>query len=215
MARIFSPELFSSNGFIVITNNFEHAQETIKEGFTGEILLFPKPYKEQKELLVDDVEELMEAAYLTGDSRLFIIKSENYSVIVQNKLLKLLEEPPFGVKFCLLANSKSALLPTVRSRLSICELKTKKTINDFDLDLAKLSAADMFEAIKKSESLNKEEAKEYLYLLLDAYKRVPKKKEPFKNSNKLELFDTAFKLLSLNTPPKIIFTTLLAKLSLK
>ena len=215
MARIFSKDLFLSNGFIAVSNDFDSAIDSIKSAFDGEVLIFPKPFKEQKDILVDDIEELMEAAYLTGEERLFVLKSETYSVVVQNKLLKLLEEPPAGIKFCLLVNSKAALLPTVCSRLSICELKTKKEASLEPIDLSRFSAEGMFEILKKTESMDREEAKEYLYMLLESYKKTHPKKEPLKNTQKLELFDTAFKLLSLNTPPKVIFTTLLARLSLK
>lgn len=200
----------------MVSNDFEHAFEVIKKSFEGNVFVFPKPYKEQKDLLVEDVEELMESAYLTSqEQRLFVIKSENYSTIVQNRLLKLLEEPPHGVKFCLLVASKAALLPTVRSRLSECEIKTKKIVQNISVDFSKLSAKIVFDTLKSCESLDKEEAKAYLYMLLDSYKNAPQKKEPQKNMQKLEIFDTAFKLLSLNTPPKVVFATLFAKLTAK
>ncbi len=216
MARGFTTDIFSANGFVAVCNDYEHAISTVKSSFDGAVFIFPKPFKEQKDLLVEDVEELMESAYLTGeDNRLFVIKSENYSTVVQNKLLKLLEEPPNGVKFCLLVASKAALLPTVRSRLSECEIKIKKASLDISIDFAKMSAELMFETLKKCESMNKEEAKEYLYMLLDAYKKAPSKKEPLKNSQKLEIFDAAFKALGLNTSPKVVFATIFAKLTAK
>lgn len=216
MARAFTTDIFSANGFVVVCNDYEHAISTVKGAFDGTVFIFPRPFKEQKDILVEDVEELMESAYLTGEeSRLFVIKSENYSAVVQNKLLKLLEEPPNGVKFCLLTTSKAALLPTVRSRLMECEIKRQKVALDIGVDFSKMSAELMFDTLKKCESMNKEEAKEYLYMLLDAYKNGPQKKEPLKNSQKLEIFDTAFKLLGLNTSPKVVFAAIFAKLTAK
>lgn len=216
MARAFTTDVFSANGFVAVCNDYKHAISTVKGAFDGTVFIFPKPFKEQKDLLVEDVEELMESAYLTGEeSRLFVIKSENYSTVVQNKLLKLLEEPPSGVKFCLLSASKAALLPTVRSRLMECEIKTKKVLLDIGVDFGKMSAELMFETLKKCESMNREEAKEYLYMLLDAYKNSLQKKEPLKNSQKLEIFDSAFRALSLNTSPKVVFATIFSKLTAK
>lgn len=215
MARAFSPDILRSNAFYVVSNDFNHSLGIIKEAFGKDILIFPKPFKEQKDILVDDVEELMEAAYLTGDERLFIIKSDDYSAVVQNKLLKLLEEPPSGVKFCLLARSKAVLLPTVRSRLTNCTIIVKKEPLYDPIDLSRIDAAFLFETLKETESMSKEEAKEYLYALLEGYKGVKTKKEPFKNAQKLKLFDTAFKLLTLNTPPKLVFSAILAKASAK
>ncbi|MDD3467111.1 MAG: hypothetical protein PHE67_08195 [Campylobacterales bacterium] len=215
MSREFSEALFDSNGFIVVSNDFEYAQRIIRATFKGEILIFPKPYKEQQDMLVEDVEELLEAAYLTGENRLFVLKSGSYSQVVQNRLLKLLEEPPRGVKFVVMVESKAALLPTVRSRLLLCEIKNKQEHAFEIIDLSRLKPAMLFDMLKKTESMNKDDAKEYLYALLDAYKRVQNPKEPQKNSEKLELFDKAFRLLSLNTPPKAVFATLFTKLAAK
>ncbi len=215
MSREFSEGIFAANGFIVVSNNFEYAEKVLRATFKGDILVFPKPFKEQKDLLVEDVEDILEAAYLTGDDRLFVLKSDTYSPVVQNRLLKLLEEPPRGVKFAIFVESKAALLPTVRSRLLLCEIKSKETMQMEIVDFSKLKPAGLFEVLKKTEKMNKEEAREYLYAVLDAYKRVPKSKEPLKNTEKLELFDTAFRLLSLNTPPKAVFAALLTKLILK
>jgi len=215
LARVFSPDILSSNGFIVVSNDFNYAIGIIKGSFNKDVIIFPKPFKEQKDMLVDDAFELMEAAYLTGDERLFIIKSDSYSSVVQNKLLKLLEEPPRGVKFCLLVASKAALLPTVRSRLSECEIKTEKSFTQESVDFSKIDANFMFETLKKCESMSKDEAKEYLYALLQGYVNAPQKKESYRNSQKLDIFDTAFKLLTLNTPPKIVFSALLAKVTAK
>lgn len=215
MARVFSPDILNSNGFIVISNDFNYAIGIIRDSFSKDTIIFPKPFKEQKDMLVEDVEELMESAYLTGDERLFIIKSDSYSSIVQNKLLKLLEEPPNGVKFCLLVASKAAILPTVRSRLCECKINSEKSFEQESINFLKIDANFMFETLKRCESMSKDEAKEYLYALLQGYANTPKTKESYKNSKKLDIFDTAFKLLTLNTPPKIVFSALLAKVTAK
>lgn len=57
------------------------------------------------------------------DKKLFIISGFNdASPIFQNKLLKILEEPPQGVYFLLGVTSLSSVLPTVKSRVKLLEI---------------------------------------------------------------------------------------------
>lgn len=73
---------------------------------------------------VDDVRKIEDEAYLApneADSKVFILEdADEYNVQSQNALLKIVEEPPKGVKFVLTASSVGAVLPTVRSR--VCTL---------------------------------------------------------------------------------------------
>jgi len=53
-----------------------------------------------------------------GDKKLFVLdRFQQTSALVQNKLLKILEEPPAGVYFLLGATAEHAVLPTVLSRM--------------------------------------------------------------------------------------------------
>lgn len=69
---------------------------------------------------VDQIRQLRGEAYLsplTADGRVFIInQAHTMNPNAQNALLKVLEEPPAGVVFILLAKSASLLLETIRSR---------------------------------------------------------------------------------------------------
>jgi len=83
-----------------------------------------RPAKEAK-LTVED------GAFLVGESclrpveadrKLFVLDAfHTASALVQNKLLKLLEEPPEGVYFLLGATADYTVLPTVRSRVTRIE----------------------------------------------------------------------------------------------
>lgn len=58
-----------------------------------------------------------------GDKKLYVISSfEECSAIVQNKLLKIIEEPPEGVTFILGATSLAPVLTTIRSRVRLLEV---------------------------------------------------------------------------------------------
>ena len=54
-----------------------------------------------------------------GNKKLYVLDAfQTVTPLVQNKLLKLLEEPPAGVSFLLGASSEHGILPTVMSRVS-------------------------------------------------------------------------------------------------
>lgn len=77
----------------------------------------------QKDLGIDMVRSLTTSAYrspATGYQRLgLIIGFESATVEAQNALLKLLEEPPASTQFVICVPTRSILLPTVLSRLSV------------------------------------------------------------------------------------------------
>ena len=71
-------------------------------------------------LNVEDCERIVEESLLApveGTKKLFVLDAFGAaSALVQNKLLKILEEPPAGVSFLLGAESEFPVLPTVLSR---------------------------------------------------------------------------------------------------
>lgn len=72
------------------------------------------------QIKVEQIRELRVEAFLTpmaADGRVFIIDfAHTMNDFAQNALLKVLEEPPQGVTFILLAKSAKMLLETIRSR---------------------------------------------------------------------------------------------------
>ena len=93
-----------------------------KETFT-DCLFFPHP---DKKFVVEDAERLTEECMLRpveGDTKVFVIADfADANVASQNKLLKLLEEPPEGVIFLLGATTAFPVLSTVLSRVSKLEI---------------------------------------------------------------------------------------------
>ncbi len=84
------------------------------------------PLEKDKKLLVDDAEKILEESTLApveGDKKVFLIGDfSEANAQTQNKLLKLLEEPPKGVIFLLGATSVFSVLTTVLSRTKKLEL---------------------------------------------------------------------------------------------
>ena len=87
-----------------------------KESF-ADCLFFPAA---GAKLTVDDAANILEESILRpveGEKKLFVLDAfHTASALVQNKLLKVLEEPPEGVSFLLGASEEHAVLPTVLSR---------------------------------------------------------------------------------------------------
>lgn len=84
------------------------------------------PLEKGKKLLVEDAEKILEESTLApveGDIKVFLVEDfSEANAQTQNKLLKLLEEPPKGVIFLLGATSAFSVLTTVLSRTKKLEI---------------------------------------------------------------------------------------------
>lgn len=93
------------------------------------------------DIRVDDVRRLKSFLHLSstdGGRRVVIVDAaDEMNTAAANALLKLLEEPPHGVTFLLIAHQPARLLPTIRSR---CR----------ELRLGTLSPADMAKALTQA-----------------------------------------------------------------
>lgn len=109
--------------------------------------------KKQKNIKVDEIRELRNNAYIKpneAEARVFIIKNaDTMNEEAQNALLKMLEEPPETVGIILAASSRSRLLPTVRSRLSLINIDGEATVNDVK-PLSPIAEETLLSLAKKS-----------------------------------------------------------------
>ena len=89
----------------------------------SDCLFFPEP---SKKFMVEDAETISEESLLKpveGEKKLFVVDGFDFATpAAQNKLLKLLEEPPEGVLFLLGARTEYPVLPTVLSRVKTLEI---------------------------------------------------------------------------------------------
>ncbi len=97
--------------------------ELIDEENFSDCLFYPES---GKKLLVEDAEKILEESTLApveGEKKLFVLGDfAEANVQTQNKLLKVLEEPPKGVYFLLGTTSTFPVLPTVLSRTKSLEI---------------------------------------------------------------------------------------------
>lgn len=114
---------------MVAISLLNNGQQLKNENFTRvEIGSHPdvKTYPQKDKLLVSDSEEIVLESYalpVLADKKIFIIKDfDNSMEAAQNKLLKILEEPPHNVYFILTCSNSNLVLPTIRSRCNKYEL---------------------------------------------------------------------------------------------
>lgn len=115
-AKTFAKLFFGCDDGTRVSNLIE--RETFSD-----CLFYPQT---EKKFAVEDAERLGEECLLQpveGDRKLFIIIDfADANIPSQNKLLKLLEQPPEGVIFLLCATSVYPILPTVLSRVEKLEI---------------------------------------------------------------------------------------------
>lgn len=102
----------------------------IDKGLDLDVKTYPKNFEK---LLVSDSNEIVAESYVKPVNlpyKIFIIRNFDISTEeAQNKLLKVLEEPPKNVYFLLSAKSEERVLPTIKSRcdkIKINELPLEK-----------------------------------------------------------------------------------------
>ncbi|MBR4942698.1 MAG: hypothetical protein IKZ28_01590, partial [Clostridia bacterium] len=106
------------------TPDEQRLQKRIDEDNFSDCLSFPS---DNKKLTVDDAEKILEESTLhatEGDVKVFLLADfAEANVQTQNKLLKVLEEPPQGSIFLLGATTAFPVLPTVLSRVKKLEIQ--------------------------------------------------------------------------------------------
>jgi len=168
-------------------------------------------YTEKKNFLVEDAKFAIEKAYMASDVESVIILAANeFSPLIQNKLLKVIEEPPPRVSFILITPSKATILPTIRSRLPITIHREKQEIETFELDMSHLDLASVYAFVQKHKRLiDKAAAKS----LVEKISTEAMRSQTFDLDEKtLQLFDDAFRAIDVGSQPQFVLTTLLLKL---
>ncbi|EIF50225.1 DNA polymerase III subunit delta' [Sulfurovum sp. AR] len=170
---------------------------------------FVKIIKEDN-FLVEDAKLAIEKAYMASDeTTVIILGAKTFSPVVQNKLLKVIEEPPPKKEFILITPNKATILDTIRSRLPITMHSSYTEEEALELDLSHLSLATVYDFVqthkrtdaKAMKSLVERISKDAIYS--QAYNLDEKT---------LNLFSNAFIALDVGSPPPFVLNTLLLKL---
>jgi DNA polymerase-3 subunit delta' len=166
-----------------------------------------------KEFLVEHAQEAIAKAYIASEELNYIIlMAPRFSEIAQNRLLKIIEEPPRNKAFILITDSKSSLLPTIQSRLPVTVLSEKQEEKLFSLDMANLNLAKVYEFVQANSRLSAVECKEMVeQISLHAMKSGKYNLD----EGTLKLFSDSIKALEVGSPTTFILNTLLLKLLAK
>jgi len=188
---------------IIISDDFEDAKEQVLQSIEGEtVKIFCKD-----EFLTEDAREITKEAYIKEEGKKYIlICAKAFNIYAQNSLLKILEESPKDTVFIIISNSKSNFLPTIRSRLQIVNISTKKEREPIDIDLRKMGLNDIFSFIKQHQKMTKSELKELiqniLYEAIHTYHIIL-------NEDELRVFENALKLAELNSRSDFLLSSVL------
>jgi DNA polymerase-3 subunit delta' len=193
---------------IIASQDLEFAKKSILAEIDSKLVrtYFADEIEKSGEFKIDLAKEVIKEAYIAEESRKYLILSAlSYNLVVQNALLKLLEEPPRNIIFILIVKNKTALLPTIRSRLNIKTIMSKKEPYELGLDLKKMSLDDIFLFLKKHRHTSKDELKEIIERLLKELTKCGIKL----NSSELDMYDKALELNQLNSRAQNILSYLL------
>jgi len=127
----------------------------------ADVTIYPKS---NKNILVEDVKDLIQNINLTpieGDKKIFIFKNfSSANTQSQNKLLKILEEPPKNAYIILCVSNINKVLPTVLSRckkyrlLPLSDEQMKEYLSNVLLDSNSLNTILDFSAGNIEKALN-------------------------------------------------------------
>jgi len=192
---------------VIITDDFEFTITQLEKLGTNH--RFINIVKEDG-FLVEDVKFAIEKASIASEETVVIIMaSKKFSDVVQNRLLKILEEPPPNKEFIILASQKAMILGTIRSRLPISIVQHNKTEQILDLDIKNLTLQSAYEFIQKHQRTAIQEMKIIIEAIITA---AVKSKNYHLDFKTLELFSDAILVLSMGSSPQFVLSTILLKL---
>jgi DNA polymerase-3 subunit delta' len=138
-----------------------------------------------------------------------ILGAKVFSPIVQNKLLKIIEEPPKNKVFILLTESKSTLLDTIKSRLPVVVLSQKKQEDALGIEVKALSLATVYAFIQIHKRTNAKDMRS----IVERIAKEAMTSHAFDLDEKtLSLFANSTVALDMGSPPQFVLNALLLKL---
>lgn len=188
------------NSFIAICGDFEQMREEISLMFPNNRII---PFFEDS-FLVEHAKAVQKEAYIAEkDTKIIALGAKSFHLVAQNSLLKILEEPPRNVVFIVCVQTKTTLLPTIRSRLPIRVFNAQKSKIVTGLNFKNLNLNDVYEFLKDKKYLDKNELQELIQAIsVEAMQSGIS----FKDKD-LELFSRLVHLASLNSNANNLLTT--------
>jgi len=190
---------------VIISSDIDNTIALLEAHKTNERIV--KIIEDEKAFSVKDAQQVIEKAYMASEeTTVIILAAKIFSPIVQNKLLKIIEEPPAKKEFILITPSKSTILGTIRSRLPITILSEDKEEEPLELDMQQLSLSLVYELHKRTN------AKEMTGIIERISKEAINTQSYNLDEKTLSLFSDCFVALDMGSPPQFVLNALLLKL---
>jgi DNA polymerase-3 subunit delta' len=201
------------SGGVIITKKPDEVLERLQDLRTHEIFTIIKNEDEKgnfKEFLVEHAKQTIAKAYVASDVLNYIILiSPSFSDIVQNRLLKILEEPPKNKAFIIITESKSAILDTIKSRMPITVLQEDKAEDNLNLDIDNLNLAKVYEFVQKNSRISAKECQK----IVETVATLAMKSGRYNlDETTLKVFSDSIKALDMGSPTSFILNVVLLKL---
>ena len=156
---------------------------------------------------VDDAKLVTKEAYIAeSETKYIVLSAITFNTYAQNALLKLLEEPPRNIVFIIIVRNKSALLPTIRSRLPMEVIRVESEEIELGIDLRYMDFGDIFSFLKEHKFEKKDRLKSLVSLIID--KSLVELGVDFTRAE-FEMFDKLLVLSELNSRSQNILSYLL------
>jgi len=190
---------------IIICQNIEERSALLIENLKPNRCVLFQP--EETNFKIEISKMVIAEAYIAEETvKYLIISARAFTVEAQNALLKILEEPPRNIEIIIVTESKSVLLPTVRSRLQIM-MEHHTTVHDkVEIELLKFNLGELFRFVKAHERITKDEAKTLIEAI---YYRATAVDGITLSEKQIERFDRSYRLIHANARPQPVLTSLL------
>jgi len=198
---------------IIITKNpnkILNSLEALRNGELFTIIRSENEKGEPKEFQLPHAKETIAKAFVASKIVNYIILiAPSFSEIAQNRLLKILEEPPKNKEFIIITESKSAILDTIKSRMPIKIINDSKPQEELSLDINSLNLAKVYEFSQKNSRVSSIECKK----LVERISTLAIKSGKYTlDKSTLELFSNSIKALDKGSPTLVVLNTVLLKL---
>lgn len=192
---------------VIICDDFEHTIARLESAKTNQRFI---PIIKEDAFLVEDVKYVIEKASIaSSDEVVIIIGAKKFSDIVQNKLLKILEEPPTNIIFIILANQKAMILDTIRSRLPMHIITNKNNSYVLDLNVENMTLQNVYDFIKLHQKTSFTQMQQIIQEIVERALKSNRYKFDYKA---LELFSNSIKSLNMGSNAQFVLSTILLKL---
>ena len=201
---------------IIITHQVDAILNELEAKRTNELFTVIRSEDDKgkaKEFLVEHAQLTIQKAYIASSELNYIILiAPKFSDVSQNRLLKILEEPPRNKAFIIITESKSALLDTIQSRMPVTVLNERREEETFSLDLQNLNLAKVYEFIQANSRISSSECK----VLVEKVSLSAMKSEKYNlDESTLQVFSNCIKALDVGSPTTFVLNTLFLKLLAK